>query len=507
MRGPVREVDARTLEVVRTLDAPRLSSNSHAFITADDLLVVAGDEGQAAFDRRTGARRWALEVRTGSSPKPCAYCELLTGERHWAVGPRTEFSPRPCPFFLVTEDQGRTYCGNYFGQIEERDLATGERTGVRFDAQLGSVGDLVSATENELTAFAASEGAYSGWRLDGSGLIGRMLAPGAASPVGYDPSGRFLVQTGTGVVSSEGKVQKSHGVVLDSSSGEPVVDVPVAAGFAWVAAGTLAYWGAEGAGLLDVVSGRTRSSSALGTDTDQAFREPAGGQAWASEPQEDGTTLLRRFDPNSDGPVGTELRVPGAVQSVAFPPDGRVVLVTYLQDDWHTARYDVASGRLLGTGMPGQARIAVSSTGWLVGADQAGEVTAFDLESLTPVASLPGSRAGPSSLQFDSSGSRLLVTSGDQTVQVYDAATQIRLGDALPAGSPEGLVEGWIRPDGRAVAVNGPLGIVEWAIDPEGMARAACVMAGRNLTRTEWSTYLGDTEPYRPTCPGYPEGV
>jgi hypothetical protein len=34
---------------------------------------------------------------------------------------------------------------------------------------------------------------------------------------------------------------------------------------------------------------------------------------------------------------------------------------------------------------------------------------------------------------------------------------------------------------------------------------AACALAGRNLTQVEWGRYLPD-EPYRMTCPSYPDG-
>ena len=53
--------------------------------------------------------------------------------------------------------------------------------------------------------------------------------------------------------------------------------------------------------------------------------------------------------------------------------------------------------------------------------------------------------------------------------------------------------------------MNGRLGVAVWNLDPATMAAAACTVAGRNLTRTEWATYLGE-ERYRRTCPAYPEG-
>jgi DNA-binding beta-propeller fold protein YncE len=204
---------------------------------------------------------------------------------------------------------------------------------------------------------------------------------------------------------------------------------------------------------------------------------------------------------------GPSLEVPGFVQSVVVTPDQSRALVTYAgAEDWVTVAFDVETGKEVASGMPGQIRAAISSTGRLVAADAAGDVTEFDPRDLTPMASLPGARAGPSSLQFDDSGNHLLVTAADQTVQVYDMDTRSRLGDPIPSAAREGMVEGWLRPDGAVIAVNGPTGIVEWTIEPTAAAEAACVFAGRNLTPAEWVTYLGAGETYHRTCPDYPDG-
>ena len=37
--------------------------------------------------------------------------------------------------------------------------------------------------------------------------------------------------------------------------------------------------------------------------------------------------------------------------------------------------------------------------------------------------------------------------------------------------------------------------------DPAEWARLACEVAGRNLTESEWATYLQNLGPWRPTCP------
>ena len=103
---------------------------------------------------------------------------------------------------------------------------------------------------------------------------------------------------------------------------------------------------------------------------------------------------------------------------------------------------------------------------------------------------------------------------GDGRVQVYDAETWTSFG-AIPSGGFYDVTsdsawrappDGFVRPDGRAVAVNQRLGVVEWSLVPDEMVGAACRVAGRNLTRSEWATYLGEAA-YRRTCPDFPAGT
>ncbi len=47
--------------------------------------------------------------------------------------------------------------------------------------------------------------------------------------------------------------------------------------------------------------------------------------------------------------------------------------------------------------------------------------------------------------------------------------------------------------------------IILWDVDPHSWLARACRIVGRNFTRQEWDTYFPD-EPYRKTCPEWPEG-
>lgn len=55
--------------------------------------------------------------------------------------------------------------------------------------------------------------------------------------------------------------------------------------------------------------------------------------------------------------------------------------------------------------------------------------------------------------------------------------------------------------DGESMAVTDARGIVIWDLARDELVAAACRVAGRNLTTTEWTTYLHGLGSPRRTCP------
>jgi hypothetical protein len=53
------------------------------------------------------------------------------------------------------------------------------------------------------------------------------------------------------------------------------------------------------------------------------------------------------------------------------------------------------------------------------------------------------------------------------------------------------------------VAITEREGVAVWDIDPSLHPDAACRLAGRNLTETEWDTYLANLGDHRVTCPAF----
>ncbi len=91
-----------------------MSSNLNLVVTPDGLLVGNGDVAIVAIETSTGATRWSADIYD-----PDIWARAC---RSLAVAPR-----RP---------SGST-AANTLGEIDERELATGQPTGVSFDTQLG----------------------------------------------------------------------------------------------------------------------------------------------------------------------------------------------------------------------------------------------------------------------------------------------------------------------------------------------------------------------------------
>ena len=94
------------------------------------------------------------------------------------------------------------------------------------------------------------------------------------------------------------------------------------------------------------------------------------------------------------------------------------------------------------------------------------------------------------SLGFSPDARRLVTSSADGTIALWDVATQKPLGTRLTL-DPDVFVSAAFSPDGsRVFAVSQGGRGVRWDVRSASWNSRACLIAGRELTRAEWSDAL-----------------
>ena len=107
------------------------------------------------------------------------------------------------------------------------------------------------------------------------------------------------------------------------------------------------------------------------------------------------------------------------------------------------------------------------------------------------------------SVNWSPDGSRLLTAGSDSTVRIYDARTGQQIGTSLPMPGQDQVNDPYAiySRDGQTIAASdstGRLWLYPGALP--GWEAYACHLAGRNLTRAEWSKFVPG-QPYRRVCP------
>jgi WD40 repeat protein len=228
----------------------------------------------------------------------------------------------------------------------------------------------------------------------------------------------------------------------------------------------------------------------------------------AVELQGDGATSARveLLDLRSSSPVRTHQLPYGGVQGshdLAFTGDGRLLVALACCSGGSTVlAWDTRTGakrlEVPDRERPQAIALAPGSRLMAVGAES-GDVTWWDLDTGRPRG--PATRmAGGAIGQLAVSPDRrlLAVAARDQTATVWDIRTRKRLGLAFPTVKyliPAVAFE----PSGRLL-VSEFVSALEWPLDRASLQRFACQVAGRSLTRQEWTAVLPN-QPYRRVCP------
>jgi WD40 repeat protein len=114
----------------------------------------------------------------------------------------------------------------------------------------------------------------------------------------------------------------------------------------------------------------------------------------------------------------------------------------------------------------------------------------------------------PGGIAFINGGTRFATPSilpAIGRIDLWDTATLQPVGEPLTAPTTESLFSN-ADARGSKIAIGSYSGITTVLdVNPRSWQRAACRLAGRNLTRTEWKQYVPG-QSYRKTCPQWPAG-
>ena len=94
-------------------------------------------------------------------------------------------------------------------------------------------------------------------------------------------------------------------------------------------------------------------------------------------------------------------------------------------------------------------------------------------------------------------GQLVAVAPANGGVTLWDLRSRRRLGDEFPQ-PPDVIPQVAFEPNGRLLMTEKSRAI-EWPVYRPTLQRAACEIAGRDLTRDEWAGILPN-RPYRPVC-------
>ncbi|HEY4611206.1 MAG TPA: hypothetical protein VIH06_18460, partial [Ilumatobacteraceae bacterium] len=480
----LREFDPETFDLLRDIAVPGIATGG-ALQFSDDGRFLVGE---------------GVVERSGDSPGSMTRVDLKTGVVAWTMGPE-EFGFFSCAAFAFSVPQNRLLCADTNGVIRGRSLTTGGLDGTTVEHQRGQLQTIqvyLFGGHEYVASFGRQAASIGRWRVDGTGPIARDTAEGNDIVV-YSPDGRRLLLVGP---SDDDLTHPKFSIWDDEADGNIRALPADLAGAAWLGDDTIgAVTNAGRASVIDVPSGSSRD---LGFDVAANWNTiDALGNGRIAFGYGDGHADVFNFHKGT-GPLriqevrdGHDVNLP--VNQIAASPDGSRI---YLSGRGLYV-FDGADGRELDvTTTANIERIAVAGNGPIATGNVDGTITLLDPNDLTVVGTLPGARTWLESVDYSADGRFLLAKAADHTMALYDVATRQRMGDAIPIGNANNAD---LRPDAAEIAVGNPDNrrITLWSLDATTLTRAACAIAGRNLTSSEWHAYVGELADYHPTCPEY----
>ena len=469
--GPSRSflLDVHTLEPVRTFPiggVAAVSPDGAAAFGHDDGSVSIVDMVTGRIRRLTGRVGGSIEALTFSADgKVLASAEADGSVAVWQVA-----SASLGEIFLghsaaasgvaLSPDGTTLYSASFDGSVIAWDVTGDHRLGQRFGYDPvgpteagrapppGITNAVAASPDSSLFATSPGPGRVTLWHS-------RTLTPeprelrgpvGTIISLAFSRDGRLLAATG-------------------STPNTPVWDV------------------ATGKLVRVLRGGGTHGGAAIAFSLDNVVLALAGGE---------GTVGFVRLYDLRTGAITGRMVAQGTLVDVDFSPDGKLVAAAGLAGDisvWKLARRELVA--MMTNNGVAIYTLRFSPDGKLLASgDNSGNVTFWDVARHVPVGRpLGGHNGAVGSVSFDPRGKTLATVSGDGKFRLWDVASRELIGAPLPGAG----IGGWgtFFPDGKHVIAGFLSGTgVIWNVDPTAWAARACSVAHRNLSATEWRTYL-----------------
>ena len=215
---------------------------------------------------------------------------------------------------------------------------------------------------------------------------------------------------------------------------------------------------------------------------------------------------IKLWDLDTGLPLDTLTGHQNWVQGVAFSPDG-ARLASGSRDNT-IKLWDLDTGLPLDTLTGHEDRVqsvAFSPDGArLASGSRDNTIILWDLDTKRLLYTLAGHQRNVQSVAFSPDGARLASGSSDGEIRLWDLDVGQSLGGWITGGQ-RNVQSVAFSPDGRRLASGGSENsIMLWDVRVASWKALACRQANRNLTREEWTQYIGADVPYRRTCPDLP---